>query len=161
MSVGATTVAVFRHLEVARPDLTHTQRSDLAVQIIRDGGAQLDRDATLALTDDAKALIGAPPADWTPPRPQRPAPRTLDAIRADLASVRGTDDRSRARRSVLRDELGRTTMAAAPSSTPISDDMAADLAATRGPTAAAERAARARVREAHAARALDAKKETK
>ena len=152
---GAKLIALAYYLDRERPDLSHVERANLAVQMMIRGDVTIDVNGDLRLDEKARALAAKPtPPDPTPPPPEpEPERNVADELRADLAKVTGSDDKSKVRRAHLRAQLAQYTLDS--SGPAISDDLAADLAAVRGRTLGEERAKRAMITEAHARRKLE------
>jgi hypothetical protein len=162
MSLGIALRLAYRELSRLHPELPDAERAQLAAEFVDRGWVALRGDnASVCFADGCRTRAprmpyssdaeldarvrrhrGEPPAAAPPPPVQRAVPvaRSTDDIQADLARLTGTDDRSKSKRAVLREELAR----AANATSAISSDLDADLAAARKPEE------RARIREAHA-----------
>lgn len=147
-------------LDRERPDLSNVERANLAIRMMIAGDVTIDGNGDLHLDEKARAVAAhgkpsaTPAPEAAPPPPPEPARDIVAELRADLAKVTGNDDRSKARRSVIRAKLAR--LAPATNTGPeISDDLQTDLAAVRGRSLGEEQAKRALIREAHARRNED------
>lgn len=132
----ATLALLGSHIRRVRPDLDNAAAAELAVRVAHMGGVFLDRDVKLHLSPEAQSLIGTPAAPGVGPG------------QAELAAVRGNDDRSKVRRAAIR-----TEMAARAGHTMTDDQLREALASVTG-TDDRTRASRAALREELAARAL-------
>ena len=95
---------LLRHIRAERPDLSADGHAALMTRIAADGGAGVDRDARLRLSDAAKTLI----ADGKPaPAAPAPTPRnTPPGLAEDLAAARSPVERARIRERYARQILG-------------------------------------------------------
>ncbi len=109
-------VHLARALEVSRPDLTLSERADLAARITKSGGVTIDRDGHAQFSEEARQIEpklprstkGMKAVSATPPRPATPR-KTADELRSELSTLANrTDDRSKARRAYLRQEIAET-----------------------------------------------------
>lgn len=105
MSKAATLVRLANHLRGSRPDLDDRARADLAVEIMRSGGADVNGDGDLLLSDAARALATAPAKTPT-------TPPATDASRADEIRTSIASETNPSKRAALRADLARATLGA-------------------------------------------------
>lgn len=112
MSRAVLALQVYRVVVARRPDLRPFERDALVNRIVASGGAAIDRDGTLRLEDDARAMIGAPAQ--TPATPTAPPP-PADTTELEQRLVASDNPNERAR---LREQIAKAKLGTAFTSTP-------------------------------------------